>query len=316
MRSYVFFILAIGVMVGACRAEPPFYQEKERGWHWYEDPPKKADEVVKKIDPPPVALTPPPSPAEVKLPSAKVPAMFSAAWLRENMQTLRDDAIDHPDDPAKVSAFLYAQRVLFDKAQRFASSASTIAKTDPLLDETNRIPMDTAAIAAVQQGITKDRIEALKFLAGVGGILFFFDSSCPYCATQFAALAWLSKDYGFTVKNISVDGKAITGMPPGWTKDEGQAKALGLTIMPTTIFAVPPDRYYIISQGYHSAETLGEKIVMAAMGDKLIPESLVKSQQTYERGVLTAEDLRDPKLNPAEGKSWVEALRKKLGTRY
>lgn len=296
-------------------AESPFYQEKERGWHWYEDPPKKKEDAPKKIEPPPppvsVVVVPPAKPPEIK-----GPAMFSAAWLRENMSAIRDDAIDNPDDPAKVRAFLYSQRVLMDKAQRFASAASTMAQTDPLLDETNRIPMDAAAIAAVQQGISKDREEAVKYMAGVGGILFFFDSTCPHCTTQFAALEWMKKDYGYTVKNISVDGKPIPGMAAGWAKDEGQAKALGLTIMPTTIFAVPPDRYYIISQGYHSAQTLGEKIVMAAMGDKLLPERLMKSQQVYERGVLTADDLRDPNLNPADSKSWVEALRKKLGARY
>lgn len=304
-------LLLLAAVAGAGRAESPFYQDKERGWHWYEDPPAKKEQPPEKVEP--LRPAPPPS---AKTPEPKGPAMFSAAWLRENMDKLRDDAIDHPDDPAKVRAFLYSQRVLMDKAQRFASSASTMAQTDPLLDETNRIPMDAAAIAAVQQGISKDREEALKYMAGVGGILFFFDSTCPHCTTQFAALEWLKKDHGFTVKNISVDGKPIPGMSVGWVRDEGQAKALGLTIMPTTIFAVPPDRYYIISQGYHSAQTLGEKIVMAALGDKLLPERLVKSQQVYERGVLTAEDLRDPAVNSTDTKAWVDSLRKKLGTRY
>lgn len=288
-----------------------FYGDKERGWHWYEDPPPE-----KKLPPPPKPVAPPssaPAPA-VSVPAG--PALFSTAWLRANLDRLRDDAMDHPDDKDKVRAYMYAQRVVFDKAQRFASAASTVVKTDPLLDETNRVPMDVMATTAVQQSVSANRKEAVKYLASKGGLMFFFDSTCEFCKVQVAALNWLEKDYGYAVKAISVDGKPMPGVKAGWVKDEGQAKALGLTIMPTTIFAVPPDKFFIISQGYHSAESLEEKILLAAEADNLLPEAMVKKRQTYERGVLKPGDLSDPAMDPNDSKAWVEALRKKLGARY
>jgi conjugal transfer pilus assembly protein TraF len=290
-----------------------FYSEKERGWHWYEDPPPE-----KKPRPPPKPIAPPPAaaPAPAAPPAPAGPALFSTAWLRANLDRLRDDAIDHPDDKDKVRAYMYAQRVMLDKSQRFSMVASTVVKTDPLLDETNRVPMDVMATTAVQQSIAANRKEAVKYLASKGGLMFFFDSTCEFCKVQVAALNWLEKDYGYAIKAVSVDGKPMPGVKAGWVKDEGQAKALGLTIMPTTIFAVPPDKFFIISQGYHSAETLEEKILLAAEADNLLPEAMLKKRQTYERGVLKPGDLNDPALDPNDSNAWVEVLRKKLGARY
>lgn len=300
-------VLALTASAGATDS---FYSSKEWGWSWYQDPPpaKKPAEVK-----PPPAETPQPA-----VPTKAVPAqMFTAAWLRANLDRLRDEAMDHPDDKDKVRAYMYAQRVTMDKAQRFAIAASTVVQTDPLLDESSRIPIDTAAAAAVAQDVGKNKKEIIKYLASVGGILFFFDSSCAYCQTQLMALEWLKKDYGFAVKNVSVDGNGLRGMQmDSWVKDDGQAKALGLSIMPTTIYAVPPDKFYIISQGYHSAETLGEKMLLAAQADNFIPANMMRTLETYDRGVLAAEDLRDQSVDPNDSKAWVELLRKKLGARY
>lgn len=306
------FAVASGMAIAQDRQQG-FYSDKERGWHWYEDPPVEKKAPPPKPVPPPVAVAAPPA-ASVTAPG--VPALFSTAWLRANLDRLRDDAMDNPDDKDKVRAYMYAQRVMLDKAQRFSTAASTVVKTDPLLDETNRVPMDMMATAAVQQSVAANRKEAVKYLAGKGGILFFFDSTCEFCKVQVAALNWLEKDYGYTIKAISVDGKPMPGVKAGWVKDEGQARALGLTIMPTTIFAVPPDRFFIISQGYHSAESLEEKILLAAQADNLLPEAMAKKHQTYERGVLKPGDLRDPALDPNDSKAWVDQLRKKLGARY
>lgn len=304
-------IMALGVFAAAPLAmggENNFFRDKERGWYWYEDPlPVKPVEKPKEE----------PIPPKVPAPTAKEqPNLFSAEWLRKNLDRLRDDAIDNPDDKDKVAAYMYAQRVLMDKAQRFASAASVMAKTDPLLDETTRVPLDTAAAAAFHRGIEANKGEAIKLLAKKGGILFFFDSSCSFCMTQTRALRWLEKESGFTVLNISIDGKPIEGMAR-YVKDTGQAAALRLKMTPTTIYAVPPDKYYIISQGYHSADTLLDKIMTVAVTEKLLPEHMIEIQRGYERGVLTAGDMRDPALTSRDDtKEWVRALQERLGNRY
>jgi len=284
-----------------------YYQDKERGWYWYEDPPpekKKAEPVV--------AASPVPKPPAKPEPLKP----FSSEWLKENMERLRFDAMDNPDDPDKVAAYMYAQRVTIDRSQRFATAASTLARTDPLLDESNRVPLDYAASVAFQRGIQINQKKALKLMAEKGGIFFFFDSRCSFCTVQLQALSWLEKDYGFTVKNISVDGRPLAGMKE-WVRDAGQARALGLKIYPTTVFAVPPDKLYIISQGFHAADTLGTKIMMAAVSNNLLPKEMIEIDRAHERGVLTAEDLRDKRFTEnLDAKDWVKLLRDKLGMRY
>lgn len=298
-----------------------YYGGKSEGWFWYKDPVEKKKQEPKAPAPekpqePPKA--PPPPKEEVKVKPEDVP--FSVAWLKKNYERLHEEAIENPDDPDKVRAFLYVQRIILDKAQNFATAAHLIANTDPLLDETNRVPLDTAAKFAVMRGLDVAKKTALKDLAQKGGIFFFFDSSCAHCKTQQEALGWLAQDYGFRIKNISVDGKGLPGMT-NWVKDTGQAKALNLKITPTTMFVVPPDNYYIISQGTHSAETLGEKILLAAQEKKLISPDLAKNMNLFERGVLSAQDMRDPGLLDAvkdsqDSKVWVNRLRERLGTKY
>lgn len=285
-----------------------YFREKEQGWYWYKDPPPEPPK--KKPEPKP---EPPPAPVEKK---PEPPKLFSTAWLRQNLDRLRDDAIDNPDDKDKVAAYMYAQRVVMDKAQRFASAASTLAKTDPLLDETNRVPLDTTAAVAFQRGINANKAAAVKLLAEKGGILFFFDSSCRFCVAQQMALSWLERENGFTVLNISTDGKPLNGMR-SFVKDTGQAAALRLKITPTTIYAVPPNGYYIISQGFHSAETLIDKIMTVAVAEKLLPKEMIEIDRAHDRGVLTAEDLRDPAIaGTGDSKAWVRALQERLGYRY
>lgn len=269
--------------------------------------------------PPKKEEKPDPKPAKPKE-TAPSEAPFSAAWLRKNLDRLRDEAIDAPDDKNKVRAYLYAQRILLDKAQNFSNAAHMVASTDPILDESNRMPLDTAAKMAVMRGTEAAKKTALKTLADKGGIFFFFDASCRYCATQQQALSFLVSDYSFKIRNISVDGRGLPGMSD-WKKDTGLAKTLGLKIFPTTVFVVPPDGYYIISQGYHSAETLGNKIMLAAMDQKLLPPDVLAATDTLNRGVMSADDMRDQALLDAvndakDSAKWVDMVREKLGMKY
>lgn len=314
--SISLFFLSAGALAEDSAAH---YGAKEEGWYWYKDPKeiKKTDpSPEKKAEAPPEKPEPPKEEAKIK--PEDIP--FSTAWLKANLDRLREEAMDSPDDPDKIRAYLYAQRLVLDKAQNFATAAHRMANLDPLLDESNRVPIDTAAKMAVMRTSNAAKEEALRRLAKKAGLFFFFDSSCSHCLTQQEALGWMVKDYAFSIKNISVDGKGLPGMHT-WVKDDGQAKALGLKIFPTTIFVVPPDGYYIISQGTLSAESMGNKIILVANDRKLLDEDVARHINVFDRGVLSAKDMRDPALaeairNSRESKIWVNQLREKLGTNY
>ena len=122
-----------------------FYGDKERGWFWYEEP-ISDDEPVEDVAPPPE----PPPPKEIKAeqPPAK-PAEakpLSAEWFRKNMEKYRDKAIDEPT-PENVSAYMYLQRVVLDKSEKFAQVTQQVVMSDPVLDETQgALPQPSAPL--------------------------------------------------------------------------------------------------------------------------------------------------------------------------
>ncbi|MCX7100910.1 MAG: conjugal transfer protein TraF, partial [Methylobacter sp.] len=118
-----------------------YYEDKERGWFWYEEP--VLDEDV--AEPEPLLPEPPPiqekkaEPEPAKPPEAKP---LSAEWFRKNMEKYRDKAIDEPT-PQNVSAYMYLQRVMLDKAEKFTEVSQQVVMSDPVLDENSRRPIAT-----------------------------------------------------------------------------------------------------------------------------------------------------------------------------
>ncbi|MDO9103351.1 MAG: conjugal transfer protein TraF [Methylovulum sp.] len=207
-----------------------YFTDKQRGWFWYEVQPEP---VVKK---PPEAPKPKPVPptdsikAQPKPPSVvpAEPAPLSSAWLRKNLETYLNKAIDEPTHE-NVAAFYYLQRAMMDKAERFTNAARYVVMSDPQLDETVRRPVATYAVneANHQASVVADK--ALKDIAGLAGILFFFRSDCRYCHVQAPILGMLANAYGFTIYPVSLDGLPMpNGLFGNFKTDQGQAALLGV----------------------------------------------------------------------------------------
>ncbi len=293
--------------VGMADDTRAFYGGKEDGWFWYKDPP-----VIIPPEPPKQ------DPKQEVLP--KGPAPFSVTWLRENMDRLRDDAIENPEDKEKVRAYLYAVRVMMDKAQNFADSAHDIANTDPLLDNNNRIPLGSASKTAALQLQKDARREIMGYLSKRAGVWFFYDGKCGYCRSQIPLLnTFKTMNPGFRVRNVSMDGSTLPGLTGETVRDQGQAKRLGLKITPTMVMVAPPNTYAIVSQGLITSSDLEDKILMSARMANVIPEELLKKYQIYNKGVLTSDDLKTDsgeRVDMTDPAQWVKFLQEKLQGRY
>jgi conjugal transfer pilus assembly protein TraF len=215
-----------------------YYEDKERGWFWYEDP--VLDEEIAETEPPP--LEPPPSqekkamPQPAKLQESKP---LSSEWFRKNMEKYRDKAIDEPTQQ-NVSTYMYLQRVMLDKAEKFSAVSQQVVMSDSVLDENSRRPIATFGAFAMDEMSTQGTEKAAKKLAEAAGLWFFYSSTCSFCVKEAGVLRGMMNAYGFKVLPIALDGLPLPGGDfPDFTIDRGQAKKLGVETTPA-LFLVKP----------------------------------------------------------------------------
>lgn len=300
-----------GSSVSASNQGSDIYGKKPEGWYWYDDPTKqepiKPKESPKEKPVPKVIVMPKeevkvaPKPkekdkeAQVKIDDK--PTAMSTAWLRENYPKMQERAMDNPTNPdgspsKDTIAFMYMQKLVLDKAQNFSTAAYQAVQLDPLLDENNRVPLSTGSVLMFNSLLEKDRSDALDYLTKKAGLWFFFDSTCKYCHHQLATLDRFKKKHDFSILNISVNHKPIPTMKQEWLPDRGHAKMLGLTITPTLVLVVPPNNFYIISQGMSSVDTIEKKILLAATVKNLLPKDIKEKINPYSKGVVTSEQMK------------------------
>ncbi|MCF8005111.1 MAG: conjugal transfer protein TraF [Chromatiaceae bacterium] len=278
--------LALGLAIALIASSPPasavevasFYERSAEGWFWYAEEPPEPEipepEPESLPEPAPAPEPPPPlaqpSPPEEPVPSG--PAPLSAAWLRENLERYRDQAIDDPS-PNNVALYLYLQRLVLDKAERFAEATQRAVWADPLLDETTRRPLATFAANLANREAGAARDAALNLIAEQAGLWFFYRADCPYCEAQAPLLDLLTTRYGLAVRAVALDGRPLPGgFFPSFATDVGQAKALGVVSTPALFLVRPPAGVVPIAQGVLSLAELQERLVNAATEAGWIPE--------------------------------------------
>jgi len=258
-------VLAICVVYAAISLTPawaedccrtPWYDDHERGWFWYEVEPEPAPEEPE-IVPPVVELPPDQKPAG--------PPVLSAAWIRQYLEKFQERAIDNPT-PENVAAFLYIQRVMMDKSQRFAEMVQNVVRQDPYLDQNTRRPIAAFGNNLFGREAQAARKALLEQIAQQAGIFFFFQGGCKQCEIQAPVLKGLQERYGFVVFPVSVDGMPLAnGMYPNYVADQGQARALGVVKTPAMFLGRPAGKEIVpLGQNTLAAPQLEENILAGA----------------------------------------------------
>lgn len=244
-----------------------FYERKAEGWFWYDDP-LEAEEtelpLPEPLEQPIVAL--PDNDQEII--SEQVPdhgpKLLSAAWLREAMPKYLELAIDNPT-VENVRAYMYLQRIMMDKAERYALATQRVVTGDPLLDETTRRPLASFAIQAVDAKSGREQTHLLQKIANSAGLFFFFSSACQKCMAQAPLIKSLQKHLGFAVMPVSVDGKNMTNSPWAQFKtDEGHARHLNIKALPAIYLASSDGQFELVGQSVYSLPELKDRILFAA----------------------------------------------------
>ena len=285
-----------------------FFENKSDGWHWYEDPPPDSEEEEEEFGQPAMASEGTPDEVEP----------MSAEWLRVMLPKLRDAAIDNPTDE-NISAYFYAQRIMFDKAQVFSDKARQVVTRDPLLDENLRLPFASAAKVALLSSATEKKREIVKGLADAMGLWLFYDETCVYCKNQILPINRLVEKHGLTVQVIHKQGGVINGLNSNIEvrPDTGQFENLGINFTPSVMMMVPPDGFYLISQGFSSYSELIDKLVGAANEYGMVSKEEFYAASPTSKGVLDASGIEEQVgVDWDNTEEWVPFIREEIAKTY
>jgi len=241
------------------------YAKHDEWWFFYKDP---AFGPEKKPLLPPVVM---PSQGGGETPAK--PTIGSVAWIRDNIEKIRDRAIDDPT-PENIELFGYVQKLMMDKSEVFATRFVASNATNPALDEAISNPRSAVALGGVYQAKSEAMDRILGKLSKDVAIWYFFRSDCPYCQKQDPVLQWYQQRYGYSILPISTDGAALADHAfPDWVPDHGQAAKLNVTATPTLYLVRPPNEVVLLGIGVQASGEINERIIEVAHNEKWITDS-------------------------------------------
>ncbi len=249
-------------------------------------------------------------------------------WLKENYAKLEKRAFNNPDDKDVVRAYAYTRRILVDKAQRFDDAVYETVRTDPFLNEFNRLPtfwtQGAKSILNIEQ---KARTKAVKELSDIGGLLVFVDGQCRFCDHQVAVLKTMRSINQIQFLAISTDGTApAQAKGEAIQRDNGLFRKLKLQLTPSVVYvprpkaydaktAADPNEYFVVAQGFYGVAELEKMLAYSAFksGKYLSAESR-RDLNIWNTGVASNADLQTLRLDPdkpGDFKNKIEPLLRK-----
>lgn len=240
-------------------AKNQFLSRHEDGWFWYEEPPA----------PPPKKPIEPPKPAGS--PSQSQDKPLSVEWIRNNIDRLRDQAINNPTKE-NVEMFLYVHKYMMDLSERFAYTYRSVAEQNTALDETISNPVTAVSRRQISDATEVAQSEIIQRLAVQVGVWYFFQSTCQYCLRQNPILDYMRQEAPLSILPISLDGlPMVDGSHPNWVVDNGQAAQLQVSTTPT-LYLVKPDtnEVVLLAAGLRSLPELKQRFVEVARAQNWI----------------------------------------------
>lgn len=176
-----------------------FYDDKARGWFWYEE--NEVEPEVEEIAPVPVPV-PVPITAQILTPSEQLKAQGVA------LENLMATAILTPT-PENYVNYLALSKEIQEQSQNFGRGFSQAIALNPTYDYSLESPNNTQAIVANNEQNNKENNATIATMANETALLFFFRSDCPYCHRFAPIVKKFSEFFGFTVIPISLDNKGL-----------------------------------------------------------------------------------------------------------
>jgi conjugal transfer pilus assembly protein TraF len=265
----------------------PYFQDSERGWYWYEQLPQEEKEkfLEKLVTEQPTVIQ-----KSESIPSQKEEKPLTTAWFLKNFENYKNAAIDNPYDKQAMRTYLYLEKFMQDKAIAFGYERQKIVYSDPFLDSTSKRPTANMGLRTMNREASEYRDSLIAEVGSKSGIFFFYRSDCSFCEQQAPLVKALEKEYGFSIRPVSLDGLALK--EPLWDDfivNDNQAETLGVYQVPATyIFNPETNTIELIAQGLQSLPQLKDRIIAASERAGLI--STDQANLTHGSGLYQSLD--------------------------
>ncbi len=280
----MFVLILLLLITTTVSAESAWFDRHSEGWFWYETT----------LEPEPGADTEP----EHLPPTTTKELPLSTPWIRKNIGHYLDKAIDEPSKK-NVSDYLYLDRLVKEKAERFARIGKQVIESDPMLDENVRRPISPAAAKVRDDMASQARESVLRKIAKKAGLVFYYQGNCRLCHLQAQTVLLFNRHYAFELIPISTDGSIIPSLPESRI-ERAPPPALNIQAYPALFLMQPPDNIVLLRQGVSSFTELGERIIDVALKQGWIEQDEYQktriNQEVWESDFSNAQPLKATRL--------------------
>lgn len=230
----------------------PYFDQKERGWFWYEPFPKQGEEAQHE---------------------GRRDRHLTVKQIRERGEKLFEAALLSPTRK-NVRAYMEHQKQVLERSEEFARVWKRVLWESPALDSTVDNPV-SAAGAEISRNLRKTaRDSVIEKISRVGKLVFFFRSDCPFCSGQAEVIKTLERRHGIGVLAASLDGTGLHPLYPRFVDGTAQAARLGVEQVPALFLFVPSQRkivrigtgYLTLSEIRQRLYVVGEEVLGAGKG--------------------------------------------------
>lgn len=227
--------------------EKSFYDDHERGWHWYEKD-TNPDDSKQKQD-------------EVHL-----SAIEELKKYQEQLEESKAQAVMHPTSE-NVYKYQKLQFEMIQKAGVFANVWMQNVYKNSDVDFTLSSPVSQNARHIYLAKKKEDAEAKIKKLSEEYGLFFFFQNDCRYCVAFAPIVKAFSDKYKWEVLAISTSGEKHPLFKRS-VQDNGLSAYWNVDIYPS-LFAVNPKTGHVIpiARGMISIEEMEERIIAITNGE-------------------------------------------------
>lgn len=222
---------------------------------------------------------------------------MSVEWFAQNYQVIRDRAVNNPTRE-NLRTELYAQKVMMDKSEVYARKRQFMQKSDPLLQEGDRLPLFGATSLAMIQNQESLKEKALGELYDDSGLMIFYDENCQYCRQSITVVNYLHRKFPNLDIRVYARNTAQPDVVQGLLQDIKVypddlikvSERFDITNWPSYVLVTPDGTFSLISRGMINLETLKDRTLIAGFEHGVLGKDWYEKIHHTQMGLIASNE--------------------------